>query len=141
MLNVTSGYLVDTHGTGELEFIDVPAAAMPLADILALVDRFARMPPLASYNPEQAGDHAWLSVIDRGFVFHAYFDELDVSFELYGPFPPGTEMDQRDPYDGSGLAGHMSCQAVKEVLAMLNRDLSPREYVQEHGEEVEVVED
>lgn len=141
MLNVSSGHWADTHGTGELEGVYSDEAPTSLDALLELVDRFARMPPLRSYNPEQAGDHAWLSVIDRGFVFHVYFSDDDPTFELYGPFAPGSELQHRDPYDGSGLAGSMSIQSLKDVLAMLDRGESPREHVQQHGQDVEVVSD
>src|SRR5262245_42876870 len=108
--------------------------ALSLEDLCALVDRFAAAPPLSSYGPNASGDHAWMSVIDRGFVAHVYFDEGTgangtVEFELYGPYPPGTERDYSDPYDGNGLAGRMTTECLKQMLSILDAGKSPIDFV------------
>lgn len=141
MLNALSGSWVDTHRTGELEAVYSDQAPVTLEALLELVDRFANLPPLTSYNPEQSGDHAWLSIQDRSFIFHVYFDEDGVSFELYGPFPAGAEMQSRDPYDGSGLEGRLSHDDVNQAVSLLDGGESPREYVQQHGEDVEAADE
>jgi hypothetical protein len=110
-----------------------------------LIDRLAAAPPLSSYGGA-FGTHAYLSVIDRGFIFHAYFGEETgtqgtLSFELYGPYPPGTEREHGDPYDGSGLAGTMVLACLKETLALLEQHQSPVTHVRAHSVEVAVVED
>src|SRR5690242_2360062 len=134
MLNVATGCWADLRGTGELDLVNNDFAVMALNDLLILIDRFVSMPPLHSYNRHGddapgavRGDHAWVSVIDRGFVFHVYFSEDEPTFELYGPFPPGHEAQQQDPYDGSGLAGSMSIKGVRQVITLLDGDQSPRE--------------
>ena len=72
-------------------------AARSLDELHRLVERLAAAPSVSSYGGGASGDHAWISVIDRGFVLHAYFVEDCrgdgiIGFEFYGPYPPGTEM-------------------------------------------------
>jgi hypothetical protein len=114
-------------------------------DLNTLIERFAVAPPLSSQGGA-FGDHAYLSVIDRGFIFHAYFGEETgtqgtLSFELYGPYPPGTEREHGDTYDGSGLAGTMRLACLKETLALLEQYQSPVTHIRAHSVEVAVVED
>src|SRR5262245_4753592 len=66
MLKVSTG----EWGSGSMAF-----SGRTLAELDALVDRFAAAPPLSSSGPDVMGDHAWISVIDRGFVAHFYFGE------------------------------------------------------------------
>src|SRR5262249_13693241 len=92
-----------------------------LPELLEMVARLSAAPRVSSLFEGALGDHAWLSVIDRGFIMHAYFGETTfsegvISFEIYGPYPPGTERAHGDPYDGRGLAGTMTTQSLKEVL-------------------------
>jgi hypothetical protein len=116
-----------------------------LAELDALVDRLAAAPPLSSSGAGVMGDHAWVSVIDRGFVAHFYFSEgcRDglVGFELYGPYPPGTERQHGDPYDGTGLSGSMSVATLKEVLRLLDAGTSPVDFVRAAAQSVSVVAD
>src|SRR5438132_1498626 len=107
---------------------------LAMEELVALVDRLAAAPPVSSDGGGASGDHAWISVIDRGFVLHAYFGEdcrADgaVGFELYGACPPGTERDHGDPYDGRGLAGSMTTACLKSVLSLLDNGHSPVDHV------------
>jgi hypothetical protein len=121
-------------------------SAQSVGDLHALVDRLAAPRTLSSRGEGASGDHAWLSVIDRGFVLHAYFGEDCggdgvVGFELYGPYPPGTERDHGDPFDGRGLAGGMTTACLKAVLALLDGGQSPVEYVRASAVSASVVTD
>jgi hypothetical protein len=116
-----------------------------LAELDALVDRLAAAPTLSSSGEGAMGDHAWLSVIDRGFVAHFYFGEgcRDglIGFELYGPYPPGTERQHADPYDGTGLSGSMTVTTLKEVLRLLDSGSCPVAFVRGAAVDVSVVAD
>jgi hypothetical protein len=121
-------------------------AVRSLAALHALVDRLAAAPTVSSRGAGASGDHAWISVIDRGFIAHAYFGEETrrdgvISFELYGPYSPGTERDDGDPYDGRGLAGSMTTAQLKVMLSLLDAGQSPVEYVRETALSVSVVTD
>jgi hypothetical protein len=121
-------------------------SAVALSDLCSLIDRLAAAAPLSSRIDGASGDHAWISVIDRGFVLHAYFGEncrADgiVGFELYGPYPPGTECEHGDPYDGRGLAGRMTTACLKAVLSLLDKGHSPVDYVRGSALSVSVVAD
>src|SRR5688500_8276937 len=78
-----------------------------LKELLGVVDRFTAMASDRGerFPPGVEGAHAWMSIIDQGFVMHAYFDGDTISFELYGPTTVGSEKEHSDPYDGSGLSG------------------------------------
>lgn len=124
----------------------VDYSAHPVGDLHALVDRLAAAPTVSSRGDGASGDHAWLSVIDRGFVLHAYFGEdcRDggfVGFELYGPYPSGTERDPVGPFDGRGLEGRMTTASLKAVLALLDDGQSPVDYVRGSAVSVSVVAD
>ena len=121
-------------------------APVALEDLGALVDRLVAAPTISSRDGGASGDHAWISVIDHGFIAHAYFGEQTrrdgvISFELYGPYPPGTERDDSDPYDGRGLAGSMTTTHLKGMLSLLDQGQSPVEYVRETALSVSVVAD
>ena len=93
------------------------------------------------FPPGADGDHAWISIIDSGFVMHAYFYRQIIRFELYGPKPAGKEKQFGDPYDGSGLSGELDVNTLKEIIALLDQGRSPREYVQENAKKCSVVTD
>jgi hypothetical protein len=121
-------------------------AALMLDELCALVDRFAAAPPVSSYVGGASGAHACMSVIDHGFVLHAYFGEDCrgggvVEFELYGPYPPGTERNHGDRYDGRGLVGRMTTVCLKGVLLLLDEGHSPVDYVRESALMVSAVAD
>lgn len=121
-------------------------AAYSLAELHGLVDRFAAAPPVSSQGDGASGTHAWISVIDRGFVLHAYFGEEcraggAVGYELYGPYPPRTEREYGDPYDGTGLAGTMTTACLKDVLGLLDGGRSPVEFVRGSALSASVVSD
>ncbi len=118
-----------------------PERRRALGELLAIVDQFFRLPPLKSYGDGIGGTHATLTVIDNGFILHAYFDEDGIGLEMYGPVVPGTEREHGDPYDGSGLWGAVDVPTLKEVLRLLDAGTSPREYVQTNGINVGVIED
>lgn len=112
-------------------------------ELLRVVDRFHGMgSDLAGRFPSWAdGDHAWISVVDRGFVLHAYFERRTIRFELYGPKPVGREKERGDPYDGSGLTGVLEADTLKEVITLLDQGECPRQFVRENAKECSVVAD
>jgi hypothetical protein len=136
MLDVSVG----EWGAGSTAF-----SGRTLAELDALVDRFAAAPTLSRSGAGAVGDHVWVSVIDRGFVAHFYFGEGCpdglVGFELYGPHPPGTERQHGDPYDGTGLSGSMTVTTLKEVLRLLDAGSCPVAFVRAAAVSVSVVAD
>ena len=110
-------------------------------ELLDVVDRFTEMgSDLDGRFPSGAdGDHAWISIVDGGFVLHAYFQRQAVTFELYGPARVGKKKREGDPYDGTGLRGEVDADTLKEVIRLLDQGESPRAYVQENAKEGSVV--
>ena len=111
-------------------------ALLPLDHLCALVEGLAAAPSLSTDVSGAAGTHALISVIDHGFILHAYFGEDCreggvVEFELYGPYAPGTERNHRDSYDRRGLAGRMTTVCLKRVLSILDEGRSPVDYLLE----------
>lgn len=82
-----------------------------------------------------------MSIIDQGFVMHAYFDRQRITFELYGPQPAGREKECGDPYDGSGLSGELDTETLKGAIQLLDQGRSPRDYVQAKAKKCSVVAD
>src|SRR4051812_48791227 len=70
-------------------------------ELMGIVDRFSEMASDLDgrFSPLADGDHAWISIVDGGFVLHAYFCRCVIRFELYGPTPVGKETRHADPYD------------------------------------------
>lgn len=123
----------------------IPPTLAPhsLDELYLLIDRLAAARPVSSYGRGISGDHAWICVSDRGFDVEAYFsedcrEESVVWFVLYGPYSPG---DGGNIYDGRGLHGVMSIACLKGVLALLDEERSPLNYVRESAREVDVVQD
>jgi hypothetical protein len=112
-------------------------------ELLGVVDRFDQMGSdlEGRFSPGGSGDHAWMSIIDQGFVMHAYFCAHTIRFELYGPKPVGKEREHLDPFDGSGLYGELDVRTLKSVVTLLDQGRSPREYVQANARKCSVVTD
>jgi hypothetical protein len=112
-------------------------------ELLVVVERFSEMGSdlQGRFSQVAYGDHAWISIIDAGFVLHAYFYEQIIRFELYGPKPVGKEKGFGHPYDGSGLSGELDADTLKGVIRLLDQGQWPREYVQENARKCSVVAD
>jgi hypothetical protein len=131
------------HGRGAGTHITEREMPRKAEELLDVVDRFSEMgSDLDGRFPSGAdGDHAWISIIDAGFVLHAYFYRQTIRFELYGPMPVGKEKQYGDPYDGSGLSGELDADTLNGIITLLDRGQSPREYVQQNAKSCSVVAD
>jgi hypothetical protein len=131
------------RGTGAGALITEREIPRELEELLDVVERFHEMGSNLEgrFAAGVVGDHAWVSVVDGGFVLHAYFNLHEIRFELYGAQPVAKEKKHRDPYDGSGLSGELEVQTLKEVLRLLDRGQSPRQFVQENAKRCSVVKD
>ena len=114
-----------------------------LEELLDVVDRFSEMSSDLDgrFPPGSSGAHAWMSIVDQGFVMHAYFDRRTITFELYGPTPVGREKEYGDPYDGRGLSGELDADTLKNVIKLLDEGRSPRDYVQANAKRCSIVAD
>ena len=111
-----------------------------LRELLRSVDELSAMPALSIAEHGVEGDRGCLSIVDRGFILHAYFSGRAVRFEVYGPFAPGTEQSPRPPWEYPGLTGSMSTACLKEVLRILDRGRSPLEHIRMNASESRPVE-
>ena len=68
-------------------------------------------------------DKGYVTIIEAGFIMHAYFRQGGVYFELYGP---GIE-----PYGAAH--GETNRDAVKGVARLLSDRHSPVQYLREHS--------
>lgn len=111
---------------GEIEF--------ELDQLAALIDSFVVLPSLSTFGEGVSGSKAWISVVDRGFIFHAYFGDDAIDFELYGPFEPDTEIAPRG--SSSWICGRMDSDCLKETLRLIDNGRSPAEFVTAHAIEI-----
>jgi hypothetical protein len=134
---------VGHHGRGAGTYITEREMPRTVEELFAVVDRFGRMASDLDgrFPPGADGAHAWISIIDQGFVMHAYFNRRTIGFELYGPHPAGKEREYGDPYDGSGLCGELDEDALMWIITLLDQGRSPREYVQENAKKCSLVTD
>jgi hypothetical protein len=115
-----------------------------LDELGTLIDRLAAAPTVSSRGRGTSGHHAWISVIDRGFVLHAYFGEETneqgrIDFELYGAYPPGEELARQDPYAGKGLMGEMTTRCLKDALSLLDQSQPLVDFIREQALNASVV--
>jgi hypothetical protein len=111
-----------------------------LRELLRSVDELAAMPDLSIAEHGVEGAKGVLSIVDRGFIIHAYFSGHAIQFEVYGPFAPGTEQSPRPPWEYRGLTGSMSTACLKEVICILDRGGSPLEHIRLNASESRPVE-
>jgi hypothetical protein len=131
------------RGTGAGAHVTEREMPREVGELLDVVERFHEMGSDVEgrFPGGSDGDHAWVSVVDGGFIVHAYFCRKTIRFELYAPPAVGREKKHGDPYDGSGLSGEVDVQTLKEVLRLLDRGQSPREFIRENAKRCSVVKD
>ncbi len=76
-----------------------------LRELFRAVDEIATKPDLSIEENRGRESKGNLSIVDRGFILHAYVSGQTVDFLIYGPFPPGTEQAPRPPWESPGHAG------------------------------------
>ncbi len=112
----------------------------PLREVLRAVDELDAMPEPTFEADGMEGDKGVLSVLDRGFILHAYFGGGKIRFELYGPIVPGSECDPRPLHAAvEGHSGVMSVECLKGVLRLMEEGRSPVEFVRSHALEANSV--
>ena len=141
MLRSSYTYLSAGDRKGHRRGIPIVQSEAPrdLGELLTVVDRFAAIGVDGGerFRGGNAGSHAWISIIDQGFVVHAYFTKREITFELYGP----NSTRYGDPFDGSGLAGKVNVETLRGVIALLDEGRSPRDYIRANAISCAVIED
>lgn len=123
-----------------LKLVAIPGEReFQLVQLVGLVDEFVALPSLSRFGDGFAGHKAWISVVDRGFVFHAYFGDDAIDFELYGPYEPGTEMTSCE--SSTGICGRIDSSCLKEALKLIENGESPVEFVSTSAIEVAKIEE
>src|SRR5262245_2664285 len=120
--------------------------AYSVAELRNFIDRFVIAPTVSGHGDGASGHHAWIGIAVGGFTLAVYFgeetkDDGRVDFNLYGPYPAGTELDRHDPYDGRGLEGEMSIRSLKRVVKLLDQSQTPLEYVRRHAGHMSIIRD
>ncbi len=106
---------------------------LQLKELFRWVDEITALPDPINATHGYEGDKGFISIIDRGFILHAYFTGEIVRYELYGPFAPGTERSPRPPKEDHGLEGSMSIACLKDVIRLLDDGRSPLEYIRSNA--------
>ncbi len=130
-LSIVDGNLVSDPGERE---------EMSLESLLEHVEALDEHPPLSGDGPEISGSRGFIAVLIDEYVFHAYFLDYDegyetacIGFELFAH--PELGGDTRTTVGRLSLDGHISSDALKEVLRLLDSHMSPVSYIKAAAEQ------
>ncbi len=109
---------------------------MPLDTLLKHIEAISALPALSSYPGGVSGCQGSMTIVDKGFILHAYFvddegivDGTPVQFELYGPYPSGQEGQVEPGAEDNETSGYMTVECLKQVLTLLDEGKAPVEFV------------